>query len=133
MSEDRPDLTVLIPAYEEASRLAASLRTMDAYFTERTYSSEILIVDDGSRDQTEAVAREVAGGLMTPIRYLRYEVNRGKGYALKVGFQAARGRQILFTDSDLSTPIQGTEGLLKKLSSGFDVAREFGITGRSRK
>ncbi len=120
-AEDRPELTVLIPAYNEARRITDSLRKMDAYLAARPYSSEILIVDDGSGDDTSSVAREASIGLTTPIRYVAYGSNRGKGYALKVGFAAARGSRILFTDSDLSTPIEETERLLAKLDEGFEM------------
>ncbi len=120
-AEDRPDLTVVVPAYNEALRIAESLRTMDTYLVARPYSSEILIVDDGSRDKTSEVAREASKGLTTPVRYVGYATNRGKGYALKVGFAAARGARILFTDSDLSTPIEESERLLAKLDEGFEV------------
>ena len=117
-----PDLTVLIPAYDEARRISDSLRTVGQYLAERSYSSEILIVDDGSRDDTSSTAREIAEELSVPVRCVRYEINRGKGYALKVGFQEARGRRILFSDSDLSTPIEEAEKLLERLESGFEIA-----------
>ena len=116
-SEDCPHLTLLIPAYNEALRITASLREMDAYLAGRPYTSEILIVDDGSQDETSAVARESAMALSTPVRFLGYTPNRGKGYALKVGFEAARGEQILFTDSDLSTPIREVDRLLERSES----------------
>ena len=121
IAEDGPDLTVLIPAYNEARRITDSLRKMDAYLAARPYSSEILIVDDGSDDDTSSVAREASIGLTTPIRYVGYGSNRGKGYALKVGFATARGKRILFTDSDLSTPIEETERLLTKLDEGSEM------------
>ena len=120
-SEDRPHLTLLIPAYNEALRITASLREMDAYLEARPYTSEIVIVDDGSQDETSAVARESAMALSTPVRFLGYTPNRGKGYALKVGFEAARGERILFTDSDLSTPIREVDRLLERLDAGFEM------------
>ena len=121
ISEERPQLTLLIPAYNESRRIAASLRAMDAYLTGCPFSSEILIVDDGSSDATSTVAREAAVGLATPIRYVAYTRNRGKGYALKVGFDAARGQRILFTDSDLSTPIRETGRMMEKLDAGYEI------------
>lgn len=121
-TREAPDLTVLIPAYDEARRISDSLRAVGRYLAEQPYSSEILIVDDGSRDDTSSAARGVAEALSVPVRYIRYESNRGKGYALKVGFGSARGRQILFSDSDLSTPIEETGKLLERLESGFDIA-----------
>jgi len=121
MVEERPHLTLLIPAYNEALRITDSLRVIDAYLSERPFSSEILIVDDGSVDDTGAAAHEAALGLVTPIRFVRYGRNRGKGYALKVGFDAARGERILFTDSDLSTPIREAERMLEKIDEGFEM------------
>lgn len=117
-----PSLTLIVPAFNESTRIASSLRAIGAYLAAQSYSSEIIVVDDGSSDGTLDVVREAAAGLVPRVLVLRYPANRGKGYALKVGFAAARGERILFTDADLSTPIQEAEDLLAALEGDADIA-----------
>ena len=109
-----------MPVYNEATRLSASLREMGAYLERLPYDCEIVIADDGSTDDTLAIAEEVAASQQVPVRLLRYDTNRGKGYALKVGFAAARGEQLVFTDCDLSTPLDEMEKFLTCLDAGND-------------
>jgi dolichyl-phosphate beta-glucosyltransferase len=115
-------LSLVVPAFDEAERLAEPLRAMSDYLQQQPYSSEIVIVDDGSTDATFETACATAAELPTPVRVLRYRRNAGKGHALKLGFAAARGQRILFTDADLSTPIHETERLLESLERGCDFA-----------
>jgi dolichyl-phosphate beta-glucosyltransferase len=122
MSADAPALTVIVPAFNEAQRIASPLREIAAYLAGRPYSTEIVVVDDGSSDGTAMVVREVAGTIDVPLVLVRYPRNLGKGGALKAGFAASRGEQVLFTDADLSTPIVETEGFLRALADGADVA-----------
>ncbi len=112
-----PLLSVVIPAYNEAARLPASLQRIVA-FLEPRFPYELLVVDDGSQDGTEALAR---AAVSPAPRVLRHEPNRGKGYAVRRGVLAARGRCVLMTDADLSTPIEELPRLLDKLEEGFDV------------
>lgn len=121
-SPQRPYLSVVIPAYNEASRLGQSLRTVSRYFETQPYAVELLVVDDGSQDDTFGLIQKLASKLAVPVRALRYVPNRGKGYALKVGFAHATGERILFSDADLSTPIEETAALLEALAAGCDVA-----------
>jgi dolichyl-phosphate beta-glucosyltransferase len=114
------ELSVVVPAYLEAKRIPDSLRRIDAYLAARTGAAEIIVVDDGSPDDTASVVREVARELETPVYLLLSERNRGKGHALKLGFAATRGAQILFTDADLSTPIECADDLLASVDKGFD-------------
>jgi dolichyl-phosphate beta-glucosyltransferase len=116
-----PALSLVIPAFDEAARLGESLRVAGEYLAAQPYACEILVVDDGSRDATAAVAREVAERLRVPVEVLRYAPNRGKGHALKVGFERARGERILFSDADLSTPIEECARFLVELDRGADV------------
>lgn len=97
------DLSVVIPAYNEALRLGPSLRQVTAYLQQRGESYEVLVVDDGSSDATAEVAESFAA---EGVRVLRQEVNRGKGAVVKVGVLASRGREVLLVDADLSTPIE---------------------------
>lgn len=122
MSADAPALTVIVPAFNEAQRIASPLREIAEYLAGRAYSAEIVVVDDGSSDDTAGVVREVAGSIDVPLVLVRYARNLGKGGALKAGFAASRGGQVLFTDADLSTPIAETEAMLAALADGADVA-----------
>jgi dolichyl-phosphate beta-glucosyltransferase len=113
---------VVVPAYDESERLPDPLREIAAYLAGQPYAAEIVIVDDGSRDGTFERIRDVAVELAVPVRAFRYPDNRGKGFALKVGFEAARGERVLFCDADLATPIEETAKLLEALDRGADVA-----------
>jgi dolichyl-phosphate beta-glucosyltransferase len=114
-----PDLSVVIPAYNEAERLPPTLERVLAYLRARGGSYEVVVVDDGSRDQTVARARAVAGDALT---LLANEGNRGKGYSVRRGMLAARGARRLMTDADLSTPIEDLARLMARLDEGYDVA-----------
>ncbi len=115
-----PELTVIFPCYDEERRLPASLQRTREYLDARGQSYEILVVDDGSADRTAAVAQELASG-DPRVRVLRYEPNQGKGHAVAYGAGRARGRRILFSDADLSTPIEELEKFLPLLDQGYDV------------
>jgi len=101
---DRPHLSVVIPAYNEEDRLTRSLPLIDSYLRENEIRVEILVVDDGSNDGTAELARSVLHG--TVGRVLVAPENRGKGHAVRTGVLASRGRWVLITDADLSTPIE---------------------------
>lgn len=115
-----PYLSVIVPAYNEALRLEASLQRVVAYLDSQPFSSEILVVDDGSTDETATVARNYAGEHAT-VRILRYGVNRGKGHAVRVGMTEANGQLLLLCDADLSTPIEELEKLAAFVEQGYDV------------
>jgi len=107
-----PTLSIVIPAYNEERRLPPTLAAVRAYLDARAYpDAEILVVDDGSRDGTaalvEAVAREDPR-----VRLLRNPGNRGKGYSVRHGMLEAGGEWILFSDADLSAPIEELDKLL---------------------
>jgi len=115
-----PHLSVVIPAFEEETRLAESLPRILSYLRQKGWSHEILVVDDGSADRTAEVAAERLRD--APHRILRNETNRGKGYSVKRGMLEARGRYVLFSDADLSTPIEEAEALIRAIGAGADVA-----------
>ncbi|HEX5044303.1 MAG TPA: dolichyl-phosphate beta-glucosyltransferase [Candidatus Polarisedimenticolaceae bacterium] len=102
MSE--PELSLVIPAYNEEARLGATLQRVRRWLDARHLAAEILVVDDGSTDRTAALAAAALDGI--PGAVLGGEPNRGKGYAVRRGLLAARGRTVLITDADLSTPIE---------------------------
>jgi dolichyl-phosphate beta-glucosyltransferase len=114
----RPLLSVVIPAFNEAARLPATLARVRAYLDARGASYQVLVVDDGSSDGTSEVAR-TAGA---PVELLRHAQNHGKGHAVRAGMLAAGGQQRLMTDADLSTPIEELDKLEAELRRGFDVA-----------
>ncbi len=106
------DLSIVIPAYNESLRLGPTLRRVVDYLCQRGVSYEVLVVDDGSADDTSEVARQFEP---EGVRVLRQEVNRGKGAVIKVGVLASRGRRVLLVDADLSTPIEDLEKLEPRL------------------
>jgi dolichyl-phosphate beta-glucosyltransferase len=113
-----PELSVVIPAYDEAERLPLTLARVAAHLEAWGRPYEILVVDDGSRDATAERARE-GGGLSVTV--LRNETNRGKGHAVRRGVLASRGSRILMTDADLSTPIEELSRLAARMDEGYDV------------
>lgn len=111
----------MLPAYDEAERVAPSIGRIAAWVAARGADAEVLLVDDGSRDGTGAVAAREAARLGLPLRVLRHEPNRGKGAAVQAGMLAAHGRAVLFTDVDLSVPIETLDRFLARLEEGADA------------
>lgn len=128
-----PFLSVVVPAYNEEARLGATLDRIFAYLRAEVPASEIIVVDDGSTDGTSRVAEaSFAGSRDIEARLIRVEPNRGKGHAVKQGLLAARGSIALFSDADLSTPIEELPKLTAPIRSGqFDVT--FGSRALDRK
>ena len=116
-------LSIVIPAYNEAARLGGTLAAVFDYLNERNYESEVIVVDDGSKDETSAVAQQsFARAGRISARVIRHEENRGKGYVVRTGLLAARAPIALFSDADLSTPISETPKLVAPIQSGdYDV------------
>lgn len=113
-----PDISVIIPAFNEASRLATSLRTILGYLRNHG-TTELILVDDGSHDGTSEVALESIRGLSPDrARVIRCPVNRGKGSAVRAGLLAARAPIALFTDADLSTPITEIPKITESIARG---------------
>ena len=112
-------LSIIIPAYNEAVRLAKTLRSMVAYLSDSWPEAELIVVDDGSTDQTASLARQTfadAKNLRTSV--ISYKSNLGKGRAVRLGLLAARGDVALFSDADLSTPITETPKLVDPIIRG---------------
>jgi dolichyl-phosphate beta-glucosyltransferase len=120
-AEEPPLLSVVVPAYDEESRIGASLKRMLAYFDAQDYAYEILVVDDGSTDSTARLVENIAA-CRPQVRLLSYQPNRGKGHAVRYGMLRARGARVLFCDADLATPIEEVEKLFAKLNDGYDIA-----------
>ena len=111
---------MVIPAYNEATRLTRTLRATVDYLRARGLAFEVLVVDDGSADATASIAQAWAreNGLEDVVRGYRYEPNRGKGHAVRYGVLRAHGARVLFMDADLATPIEE----LEKLEAALDPA-----------
>jgi glycosyltransferase involved in cell wall biosynthesis len=120
MSAAVPELSIIIPSYNEETRLPATLERIAAYVSASHRETEILVVDDGSTDRTAAVAESFRGKLPS-LRVLSNDVNRGKGFSVRHGMLEARGRMVLFTDADLSAPIEEADKLIEALTNN-DVA-----------
>lgn len=128
MSE--PFLSIVIPAYNESGRIVSSLDAIQKYVREKPFEIETIVVDDGSTDDTSKIAAQ-----QPAVRVLRNLRNRGKGFSVRRGILEARGELVLFTDADLSAPIEEADKLLAKMeSSGADAvvgsrALERGLIG----
>jgi dolichyl-phosphate beta-glucosyltransferase len=120
MSEAPPELSIIIPSYNEELRLPATLDRIAAYLQRDGREAEVLVVDDGSNDRTAAVAESFRIRIPS-LRVVSNGVNRGKGYSVRHGMQEARGRVALFTDADLSAPIEEAGKLIAALET-YDVA-----------
>ena len=113
--------SIVIPAYNEAKRLEATLDRVLAYVAEQTWNAEVLVINDGSRDSTrEIVLRRAAHN--PALRLVDNPGNRGKGYSVRNGVMQAHGEFILFTDADLASPIEEGQKLLAALVDGADIA-----------
>jgi dolichyl-phosphate beta-glucosyltransferase len=114
-------LSIIVPAYNESDRLPATVRAMLRFLDEDGRTAEVIVVDDGSKDSTSAVVREMAAhdGRVTLIRLPQ---NRGKGYAVRTGVVNAAGARVLFADADGATPIEEVKRLETHLDAGAHVA-----------
>jgi len=111
----------VIPAYNEGRRLGGTLEKVLAYVDRQKWPAEIIVVNDGSRDNTAEIAREFAQ--KNPIlRLVENPGNRGKGYAVRNGMLNATGEVLLFSDADLSSPIEEAPKLFAAIGAGADVA-----------
>lgn len=114
-------LTVVIPAYNEERRIGRTLERVLAYLRESVQRFEVIVVDDGSSDATRDIVRSMAGS-EPRIKLIALERNRGKGMAVRRGMLAGEGEWLLFTDADLSTPIEEIETLAASMQAGADIA-----------
>jgi dolichyl-phosphate beta-glucosyltransferase len=114
-------LSIVIPAYNEERRIGKTLSSVVAYLADRAPRFEVIVVDDGSVDATRELVGEVAAR-EPRVRLLALGANRGKGMAVRRGMLEARGDWLLFSDADLSTPIEEAERLAAAIGAGADIA-----------
>jgi dolichyl-phosphate beta-glucosyltransferase len=112
-----PHLSIVIPAYNEASRIGNTLREIRRYLESRNYPGELIVVDDASTDETPRLLEEALRHYPA-MRVFRNDANHGKGFSVRLGVSKARGTFVLFTDADLSAPIEETDKLLAVIESG---------------
>jgi glycosyltransferase involved in cell wall biosynthesis len=133
-----PTYSIVIPAYNEAARIGNALEQVSACIHQRGWSAEIVVVDDGSRDQTPEIVRAFAQNLLAntdpaanaqppanahpEVRLIQNPGNHGKGYSVRNGILHSFGEVVMFTDADLSAPIEEADGLFAAIASGADIA-----------
>jgi dolichyl-phosphate beta-glucosyltransferase len=114
-------ISIVIPAYNESARLGASLDRVLTFIGRQPWEAEVIVVNDGSRDRTAEIVRSYAQRSQA-VRLLENPGNRGKGYSVRNGVLNANGDFILFTDADLSAPIEEAPKLVDALAAGADIA-----------
>lgn len=116
-----PNYTIVIPAYNESARLGKTLNRVLTYIHERGLDAEVIVVNDGSTDNTTEIVLSFAAK-DTAVRLVENPGNHGKGYSVRNGMLHARGDVVLFTDADLSSPIEEAPKLFEALDAGADIA-----------
>jgi glycosyltransferase involved in cell wall biosynthesis len=116
-----PHYSIVIPAYNESARILATLRSVVACVRARGWTAEVIVVNDGSTDDTAALIRDFA--LQAPeVRLIENPRNCGKGYSVRYGILHASGDVVMFTDADLSAPMEEADGLFDAIAQGADIA-----------
>ena len=121
MKKDNIFLSIVIPAYNESNRIIPSLCRIADYFKNKKINYEVIIVNDGSPDNTAGVVGNLCKKNKN-FRLISYNKNKGKGYATKKGILSSKGYYALFTDADLSAPIEEWQNLFKWIKNGYDIA-----------
>jgi dolichyl-phosphate beta-glucosyltransferase len=116
-----PKYSIVIPAFNESARLPATLASVVGCIRARGWDAEVLVVNDGSSDATPELVRAFAQSA-PQLRLIENPGNRGKGYSVRAGMLQARGQVALFTDADLSSPIEEAERLFAAIREGADIA-----------
>ena len=116
-----PFLSIVIPAFNEEKRIGKTLEEVAAYLESSPFPAEIIVVDDGSIDNTVKISKEIAQRCNLCLQVIQNDKNEGKGFAVKRGVLSANGDYIMFMDADHSTSIKELEKFLPWLQSGYDV------------
>ncbi len=116
-----PQLSIVIPAYNESARIEATLERVMACVYKEAWDAEVLVIDDGSKDDTAAIVKRWMD-LHPRLHLIQNPGNRGKGYSVRNGLLQAAGDVVMFTDADLSAPMEEATRLLDAIAAGADVA-----------
>ncbi len=116
-----PQLSIVIPAYNEAARIENALDRVMSCVAEQGWDAEVLVVDDGSKDDTAAIVQRWMKN-NPRLHLVQNPGNRGKGYSVRNGLLQAAGEIVMFTDADLSAPMEEAERLIAAINAGADVA-----------
>ena len=116
-----PNFSIVIPAFNESARIPATLKEVVSCIREHNWDAEVIVVNDGSTDATAAVVREFACNA-PEVRLIENPGNRGKGYSVRSGLLQALGEVVMFTDADLSAPMEEAERLFAAIAQGADIA-----------
>ena len=117
-----PDLSIIIPAYNEEALIASTLDSLQTYLAARPEQFEIIVVDDGSQDRTVASIQDWKNRSGTDLRLLVNQKNMGKGFSIRRGVLESRGRYVIFIDADLPYELYAINDFLKALRTGCDLA-----------
>jgi dolichyl-phosphate beta-glucosyltransferase len=117
-----PELSIIVPAYNEEALIANTLDGLRSYMNTRPEGFEIVVVDDGSRDRTVACVQDWQRRNQVDVQLLINEVNRGKGFSVRHGVMESRGQYILFIDADLPYELHAIDDFLNALHNGYDLA-----------
>ncbi len=116
------NLSIVIPAYNEADRIVRTLTETVSYLNHRQTPCEVMVISDGSQDATCQVVSRFKSNDRVLVKALEYHPNRGKGYAVRYGMLNASGKRVLFMDADYAVPIQDIKNAMALLDSGCDIA-----------
>jgi glycosyltransferase involved in cell wall biosynthesis len=115
-------ISIIIPAYNEEDRILKTLGETISYLNRQDYTSEIIVVSDGSSDGTRGVVEGFKSGEHVALRVIEYHPNRGKGYAVRLGMLEGAGETVMFMDADYSVPIEAVEYGCELIQNGNDIA-----------
>jgi dolichyl-phosphate beta-glucosyltransferase len=118
---ENPKLSIVIPAFNESVRIQATLESVIECVRARGWQAEVLVVNDGSTDRTPQIVKQFQASA-PELKLLENPGNRGKGYSVRAGLLAAAGEMVMFTDADLSAPIEEAERLIAAIRAGADIA-----------
>jgi dolichyl-phosphate beta-glucosyltransferase len=117
-----PELSIIIPAYNEEALIVSTLDGLEAYLSDRLEAYEVIVVDDGSQDRTAHCIRDWQKNRNVDLQLLINEKNMGKGFSIQRGVMESRGRFIIFIDADLPYELYAIDDFLKALRNGYDLA-----------
>ncbi len=114
-------LSIIIPAYNEEKRIGPTLSNVCGFFKTKNYEYEVILVDDGSSDRTVSEAEDSELANTGKLKIVKNSVNKGKGFSVKNGILKSLGEYVLFSDADLSTPIEEADKLFDHIGKGYDI------------